>query len=204
MSQQINLYRPIFRKQEKKFSARAMLQAGAVMLVGIIALYAVLWWQVEGLRSELRRAERRHADVSARLQAVTEKFGARNPSQALLERAAQIEQEIAAGRRVQQLLERQLFTNTRGYADYFLAFARQHVPGVWLTGFTIHGAGEEMTLQGNTIDPVQVPRFVQRLSAESVLAGKEFQVFFMQRDKKPYAEFVFQTTPLQAKKEAER
>lgn len=193
MSQQINLYRPIFRKQEKKFSALAMAQAGGLMVLGIVALYGVLVWQVQSARNELARAERQHAEVSARLQDVTQKFGPRVPTQLLVDRVAKLEQDIAARQRVHLVLKRDLFTNTRGYSDYFLAFSRQHVPGVWLTGFSITGAGEDMKLQGRTSDPVQVPRYVQRLSAENSLAGKEFQVFVLKRDKGRYSDFTFQT-----------
>lgn len=193
MSQQINLYRPIFRKQEKKFSALAMLQAGGLMLLGIVALYVVLVWQVHSTRKDLARAEKQHAEVSARLHEVTQKFGPKAPTQTLVDRVAKLEQDVAARQRIHLALKRDLFTNTRGYSDYFLAFSRQHVAGVWLTGFSITGAGEDMKLQGRTSDPVQVPRYVQRLAAESSLAGKEFQVFVLKRDKGQYSDFTFQT-----------
>lgn len=193
MSQQINLYRPIFRKQEKKFSAQAMLQAGGVMLAGVVVLYVVLLWQVNNLKNDAKKLDRQQAEAAARLQEVTQKFGPKTPSKSLVDRVAQLEQEIATRRRIQESLRRDMFTNTRGYSDYFLAFSRQHVAGVWLTGFTIQGAGEDMKLQGRTTDPVQVPRYVQRLSTESVLVGKEFQVFQLQREKGAYAEFVFKT-----------
>ena len=38
VSQQINLYQPIFRKQEKKFSTTAMLQAAGLVLAGIVLI----------------------------------------------------------------------------------------------------------------------------------------------------------------------
>ena len=40
MSQQINLYNPIFLKQEKHFSARTMLQATGVVLLGAAGVCA--------------------------------------------------------------------------------------------------------------------------------------------------------------------
>jgi Tfp pilus assembly protein PilN len=195
VSQQVNLYRPIFRKQEKKFSALAMFQAGMLMLLGVVVLYMVLLWQVNSTRKELARTEKQHAEVSARLQDVTQKFGPKTPTQTLVDRVAKLEQDIAVRQRIHVALKRDLFTNTRGYSDYFLAFARQHVAGVWLTGFSITGAGEDMKLQGRTNDPVQVPRYVQRLSAERSLAGKEFQLFVLKRDKGQYSDFTFQAVP---------
>ncbi len=196
MSQQINLYRPIFRKQEKKFSAKAMLQAGAAMVIGIAVLYGVLFWQVSGAREELRQAEKRHAEATTKLETVTRQFAPAAGTTSAADRLAQLEQEIAARRRVQEVLNRGLFVNKRGYSDYLLALARQHVDGVWITSVAITGAGEDMKLQGRTVDPVRVPRYVQRLSAESTLAGKEFEVFLMTSDKqRSYSDFLLKAVP---------
>ena len=200
MMQQVNLYRPIFRKQEKKFSATAMLQAGAAILAGIVVIYGLMLWQVGDLHDDVRLVDKQLAVSTKRLQEAMQKFGPGAKSKLLEDEVAALEKQLAGRMRVQQLLTRGLFSNTSGYSDYFVAFARQHVQGVWLTGFDITGAGEDMRLQGRTSDPAQVPRYVQRLSAESALAGKEFQVFVMSRPKKdekssepPYVEFLFRT-----------
>jgi len=198
--QQINLYRPIFRRQEKKFSALAMLQAGAAIAIGIAIIYGLLWWQVRDLRQELRQTDARLAASTKRLDDATRQFGPGAKSKLLEDQVADLEKQIAARLRVRDLLGRGLFSNTTGYSDFFVAFARQHISGIWLTGFDITGAGENMRLQGRTNDPALVPRYVQRLSAEQALAGKEFQVFTLSRPPEkdggaavPYVDFLFRT-----------
>jgi Tfp pilus assembly protein PilN len=199
VSQQINLYRPIFRQQQKKFSARAMLQAGAVMAAGIVAIYGVLLWQLGQVREELRQAERRHADITARLQSVTQQFGG---GQGVADRMKALEQEVAVRRQVIDGLQRNVFTNSHGYSDYFLALARQHVDGVWITGISITGAGEDLKFKGRTIDPARVPRLVQRLAAEKALAGREFEMFVMTNSgKQSYLDFTLKTAPDEEDKE---
>ena len=200
MMQQINLYRPIFRRQEKKFSALAMSQAGAAIAVGIAIIYGLLWWQVRDLRQELRQTDARLAASTKRLDDATRQFGPGAKSKLLEDQVADLEKQIAARLRVRDLLGRGLFSNTTGYSDFFVAFARQHISGIWLTGFDITGAGENMRLQGRTNDPALVPRYVQRLSAEQALAGKEFQVFTLSRPPEkdggtaaPYVDFLFRT-----------
>lgn len=200
MMQQINLYRPIFRKQEKKFSSLAMLQAGGAVLMGVVVIFALMWWQVRGLREDVRQAERQLATATKRLDEASKKFGPGAQSKTLQEEVSALEKQLATRLRVRDLLGRGLFSNTHGYSPFFVAFARQHLPGIWLTGFDIKGAGEEMRLQGRTTDPAQVPRYVQRLATEETLAGKEFQVFVLSRPQKkdnqpaePYVEFLFQT-----------
>lgn len=202
MMQQINLYRPIFRKQEKKFSTIAMVQGGAAILIGVVVIYALMWWQVSGLRNEVRETSRQLEVAAKRADEAAKKFAPSALGKSLEDEVSTLEKQVAARLRVRDLLKRGLFSNTTGYSDYFVAFARQHVSGIWLTGFDITGAGEDMRLQGRTTNPAQVPRYVQRLSSEQALAGKEFEVFTMSRPPKkegqgedvPYVEFMFRTT----------
>jgi Tfp pilus assembly protein PilN len=194
VSQQINLYQPIFRKEEKKFSTVAMLQAMGVVVVGVVAIYAYTWWQVGALKSELKRAETQYAAASKRLTDATEKFGQRAGRTSLDSEITRMEGEIVAKQRIQEILQRGIFSNTHGFSEYFVSFSRQHTPGVWLTGFDITGAAEQMTLAGRSTSPELVPRYMQKLSAEKTLSGIEFRVFQMNRPpfdaKEPNAMYV--------------
>ena len=182
MIQQINLYQPIFRKEEKKFSAVAMLQAIGLVAIGVIAMYAYTWWHLAALRGELQRAEQNQAAAAKRLADVTQQFGARaSAGKTLDDEIARLENELAAKRHIQEILQRGVFSNTHGFSDYFASFARQHVSGVWLTGIDITGAGEQMMLAGRSTDPELVPRYMQRLSSEKMFSGVEFRVFQMNR-----------------------
>lgn len=201
MSQQINLYQAIFRKEPKKFSAKTLLQASVLVLVGAALLYSYSHWQARSLRAALAQAERQHAALNKRLEEVSRKFGAQSKSRLLEREIARLERLIAAKSRIKEILERGVFANTDGYSEYLLALARQHVSGIWLTGFAIAGAGEELTLKGRTTIPEAVPRYMQKLADEDTLSGIEFQVFWMAKpaeDEKqrtpPYIEFVVTTS----------
>ncbi len=181
MSQQINLYQPIFRKEEKKFSTVAMLQSVGLVTIGVAALYAFTWWQGEALKSELKRVEQNHAMASKRLADANEKFGQGKGLSELDKEITRLETEIVSKQRIQELLQRGVFSNTTGFSDYFVSFARQRIPGVWLTGFDITGAAEQMMLSGRTTNPELVPRYMQKLSSEKMLSGIEFRTFQMNR-----------------------
>lgn len=181
MSQQINLYQPIFRKEEKKFSTIAMLQAVGLVAIGVAMLYAFMWWQTGMLKDELRHAEQSHGAAGKRLADAGQKFGPRTGAASIDDEIARLEAEVSARQQIQDILRRGVFSNTRGFSDYFASFARQRVPGVWLTGFAITGAAEEMSLAGRTTNPELVPRYMQKLSLEKTLAGIEFRTFQMKR-----------------------
>lgn len=199
MGQQVNLYQPIFRKQEKKFSAKAMLQAVAIILAGIVALFAWTQWQVGQLRGEIARADQQLAASSKRLEEVSRQFGGQARGASVDDEIRQLEQQLVAKQRIRNVLGQGFFSNTRGFSDYFAAFARQHQPGVWLTGFDIVGAAEEMTLKGRSNSDEAVPRYIQKLAAEQRLVGIEFHVFQLARettrDKSPgaYVNFTLKT-----------
>jgi Tfp pilus assembly protein PilN len=180
-----------------------MMQGGAILVAGILVIYLLLWWQMREMREDIVQADKALALGEKRLVEVTQKLspGAK-PGATFEEQVAQLEKQIAARQRVRDVMDRGLFSNTTGYSNFFIAFARQHVPGMWLTGFDITGAGENMRLEGRTTDPAQVARYVQKLSAEQVMVGKEFQVFVMSRPEKKegqaaesaYVNFMFRTS----------
>lgn len=191
MSQQINLYQPIFRKQKRRFSALAMLQAVGLVVAGVALMAGYVVWQIGALRSELRQAEQKLASASKQLAEITRQFGGKERGPTIAKRIAQLEREIAERERVQQILQRGIFSNTEGFSPYLVALARQHQPGVWLTALDITGAAEQMALSGRSIDAELVPRYLQKLSQEQRLSGIEFHVFQLARPQgKPQAAYV--------------
>ncbi len=57
MSQQINLYSPLFRKQKKLFTALAMVQALGIVVIALVALYGYARVQVTELAGQARDSD---------------------------------------------------------------------------------------------------------------------------------------------------
>ena len=57
MSQQINLYQPIFRRERKVFSAATIAQATLVVAAGLAAIYGYASWKMRGLNREVAMLE---------------------------------------------------------------------------------------------------------------------------------------------------
>jgi hypothetical protein len=64
--------------------------------------------------------------------------------------------------------------NAAGYAEYFRAFSRQNVSGLWLTGVSIVGAGNDIGVQGRAMQPTLIPAYIARLKSERIMHGKSF------------------------------
>ncbi len=170
--QQINLFNPAFLPQKKRLSALMMGVALLVLVVGIAALAASLQARTASMARERDSDAARLARKQARQAAVNAEFAPRSKSTELETRIQEAEAQLAALRHVSGVLERGELGNTNGFAGYFKAFARQSVPGLWLTGVTV--AGNDIGIKGRTTDPAQVPGYINRLTQEPLLQGKSF------------------------------
>jgi hypothetical protein len=174
VSQQVNLYQPIFRREEKKFSARAMAQGTGLVVAGVALMVGYTLWQVSGLRAQLKQAEAQQAAVSKRLDDVVRQFGGGMRPRTAEEEIARLEGEAQAKERIYGILQSGVFSNRDGFSDYFAALARQHTAGLRLTHIYIRGAADELWLQGKVTDREALPRYVQRLGREKKLNGVTF------------------------------
>lgn len=176
MTQQVNLYHPIFRREQKRFSAVAMLQASGMMVVGIAVIYAFLLWHVHQLRIAVAAATVQSTEAAKRFDDVNRRFAVNSPTQ----RIAQLKQEIAAREPILRALQQGVLGNRTGYSSYFIAFAREHVPGLWLTGFRINGT-DQLSLQGRARNRDLVPLYIDRLAKEQSLNGMQLHAFVLKQ-----------------------
>ncbi len=176
MSQQINLFNPAFEKRKQALSALGLLQGLGLVLA---ASAAVVWFgarQVAALERTAADAkvvldarEAKRADVFAR-------FPVPGKDPLIAGALGQAEADRSALLEAEQILQGGELGNTHGYADYFRAFARARVNGLWLTGASIAGAGKEIEigLQGRVVQADLLPQYISALSRESALQGKSF------------------------------
>ena len=174
MSQQINLFNPSFEKQKQALSAVGLLRGLGLVLAASVA---VVWFgarQVAALERTAADAkvvldarEARRADVFAR-------FPVPGKDPLIAGALGQAEADRGALLEAGQILQGGELGNTQGYADYFRAFARARVNGLWLTGASIAGAGKEIGLRGRVVQPDLLPQYISALSREAALQGKSF------------------------------
>ncbi|MBI3775357.1 MAG: hypothetical protein HY273_07370 [Gammaproteobacteria bacterium] len=210
MSQQINLYQENFRRQKKSFSARALLHASAAVATGVLLLAGVNLWQTWHLKQDLARAGQTHALALNRLEQTLREHPPRSGNPELSAQVAQLEDMVKASAHTQEILQRDMFRDNKGYSAYLVALARQTVAGVRLTDIEIPGAGRQLLLRGRTTQEAMLLRYLQRLSAEQVLSGMEFPRFNLIRPEgeapksgkahppADYLEFEIDTAPLTA------
>jgi hypothetical protein len=202
MSQQINLFNPVFLTQKKYFSVLTMLQALGMIVLGSVLFYGYALYQVAQMSKQTEEMGKRYATEQARLVNFTNEFSPQRSTQMLEEELKQLESQLAVQEMQLNLLKTGALGNTEGYSEYMRAFARQAVHGLWLTAFDIAGDGAEMSLSGAAVNPQLVPVYIQRLGKEKIMRGKTFATLQMQRPKQEadrpvarYVEFNLRSTP---------
>jgi hypothetical protein len=172
MSQQINLYNPQFLKQEKHFSARTIVQALGVIVLGLGAFYVYALVQT-------RAAERLALDTAAQVSIQREqftglaaKFSPESRNKALEAEVARLEAELKARQEVLAVLGTGELGNTTGFSEFLAALGRQALPGVWLTGLNIGESGNDLQVQGRALRPDLVPAYLKALNKEPMMRGR--------------------------------
>lgn len=172
MSQQINLFSPVFLRQEKYFSAKTMLQAFVLILACLAAFYGFA-------RYQRKAVERVAGDVTRQLQrdrAQLAQFVAQSQGQEgtlLRTELARLETAAKARRSMLGSLRAGEFGGAEGFAQYFAAFARQALPGVWLTGFSLSSGGNALIVNGRVLRAELVPAYLKVLNNEAVMRGRK-------------------------------
>jgi hypothetical protein len=180
MSQQINLFNPIFLKQKKYFSAVAMVQALGLLVAGSVLVAVYASYLVASVSKEAAVTTAQLGAAQAQLAKVKMEFAPRQKNQGLEVQIQKAEAETQSLRQVFDILQKGEIGNTKGYSGYLRAFSRQIIDGVWLTGLSIVGAGNEIGLHGRALQPELVPAYMNRLKREPVMQGKSFGTLEMQ------------------------
>lgn len=207
MSQQINLFNPIFLKQRKYFSLLTMLQALGLIVLGSLFFYGYALYQVGQLKQQSEESTRRFNAEQARFARYTTEFSPQQANQTLQAEVQRLEKELAEQTRMVDTLKSGSVGNTTGYSQYMRAFSRQVVQGLWLTSFKVTGDAAQISLSGGVLDPESLPIYIQRLGKEQAMQGKSFSTLQMQQTKTEpgkenksaaaarYVEFTIYSTP---------
>lgn len=181
MNQQINLYQPMFRRQKKVFSAVAMIQIVALVLLVLTAFYAYSWWSLQPFEQELAKVKREQSRLQTELSRLEAQAPDQSRSQLLEDEIKRLNRELEQKRRVAEVISGKRLGNRDGFAPLLEGLARQHISGLWLTSVSLEQGGQRLALSGKANSSELIPLYIQRLSREDVFAGLGFNVLEIRR-----------------------
>jgi hypothetical protein len=174
VTQQINLFNPIFRKQKKYFSSTAMVQALAIICVACALLAVDAAFRMQALAKQAAATDALLAARQQRLTEVRVQFAPRKKSPTIAAEIVAAQQELTMLQNATATVQRGGFGDTTGFSPYFRAMARQSIAGLWLTDLRISAGGAAIGIQGNALQAPLVPQYMGRLASEPVMKGKAF------------------------------
>jgi Flp pilus assembly protein TadB len=175
MSQQINLFNPVFLKQKKHFSAKTMLQGLGLVAAGVVAVHGLLLYQLNTLRAQERTMRAQAQQSTQQLAKVSADTQGKKSSKILEDELSRAESNLKTLQELTGAVHLEVAGSTEGFSRYLAAFARQPVSGLWLTGLTV--AGDDLEVRGRALRAELLPVFIRRLGRENVLRGREFAEF---------------------------
>jgi len=173
MSQQINLFNPIFLAQKKVFSARTLAIGLSIILAALAVMHTTQHVQLAMLKRQLDESNAQFEQAKRQLAEFTA-AGQRAPSKLLEDEAARLDERLKSQERLLESFASGSLGNTDGFARYMTALSRQALPGVWITAFSIDGSDGVRLLRGRLQQSDLLPAYLRKLNREDVFRGQAF------------------------------
>lgn len=171
MSQQINLVPQAVRKKPFSWTSSTTIASTVGIAAAIAMLFAVYQHvRLSQVEAQARSVAKTLEDVRARVDpsAATP----RKPDASLEAKLVDLAAQLKARQEVIEALKGGTVGSTAGFSEYFRAFSRQQLEGVWLTGIDIAAGGADLTIVGRALSADLVPQYLGRLNAERPMQGR--------------------------------
>jgi Tfp pilus assembly protein PilN len=171
MSQQINLYNPLFLRREKHFSAATILWSLLVVAISLAGYSAYAMYAVRVPEDRAKYYERQLNFKRSEMADTVARYSPEGRNKQLEADVKNLESRLASRQEFWRALSSFEQGTGNGFADYLEAFSRRAVPGVWLTEFSMGGG--DLTIRGRVLRPELVSVFLSALGQESVMRGRK-------------------------------
>jgi hypothetical protein len=193
--QQVNLYHPMFHKQEVQFSAVTISIILGVLLFAYIVTYTATWIQLQGVENQLQAAQSRKANMESNAAMLSEQAPNAGTDKGLLQRLEALQRQRDLRKEATAVLESSMEKEQKVLSSFFSGLARQNIDGLWLQRIYILNGGDELELGGRVTHPELVPQLLGKLSQEEAYKGHAFEVLSLERgeEEQPFVSFNLST-----------
>lgn len=179
--QQVNLYQPILRKQEKVFSAKTLLQGNLLVLVGLLLLYGYTLLQTLQLEEQLDAAAAQRDERQQRLASLRRRYPEPVRDESVSQRIEQQRQLLQTRQALFGAVQRYDDAPEQRFSEHLAGLSRQDLPSLWLHHIIVR-ANRQLALEGSALAAKDVPLLLQRLGREPAFSGTAFHSVVIQRN----------------------
>lgn len=183
MSQQINLYQPIFRKEEIVFSAQTIGWLSLGLVVILVAWSLLVGQRIAGLEAQLERQRQAEQRAVAQIAELRESLPPSEPDPALEQEVAGLRDRREGLRESLAALERRMPAAQIDLKARLDALAREVPRGLWLTGVALGDQGRSVAVHGHALEARLVPAWLAELAGVELFSGLGFrQIHLAERE----------------------
>ena len=180
MTRQINLFNPALRLKREWLTGTS-LQNGLGVMVVLLGLYGgVVRWENQQLTEEASRVGAELGNAQEELTRLNQDIAQRKVSSETQSALLRAEAALQGRERVREALESGALGSQEGFSEFLGAFARQAQDGLWVVGLQMAEGGRNITLEGRTVNPEQIPGYIRGLNSEAMLRGRSFEALNVQ------------------------
>ena len=180
MNQQINLYQPIFRKQQIIFSAQTIAWLALGLLLLLVVWSLLISQRVGSLESQLESQRTNEQRVMAQIAELgqdqpdeSDRAELEQAIERLNQRRTELRQSLNAMNRRQPVADSRLH-------ERYDALARQRPTGLWLTELRLDEQDGDITMRGRALAARLLPAYLEALSYEPLISGTGFRQIRLQ------------------------
>lgn len=173
MSQQINLFNPLFLRREKHFSGVTIFWSLFALSFTLGVYCAYLSYSIRATEERARYFESMVKYKRSEMADTTARYSPEGRNKQLEANVRTLESQLASRLEIWRAVNSLELGTGSGFADYLQAFSRRAVAGVWLTGFSIGGGAGDLTIRGRVLRPELVSVFLSAIGQEEIMRGRK-------------------------------
>lgn len=174
MKRDLNLFRRELLPRPVPLSAEKMLLIQGLVLVAMCLVWAMDGWKINQAKKQVTLAEKNKRVAEVNLEDSTNRYPPVAIDELLKSRVEQREREVRQHQNMLIFLQQNQQAVRNGFSPYLLGLSRQHVPGLWLESIQV-GSGFRLSLSGGVLKPDLLPKYIEKLSADSVFENQHFE-----------------------------
>lgn len=196
MKQQINLFKPIFKKNAVLFSFQVCSKIVAIFFLVLCGILFYNIWLVFSLQNHHYALSQQTYQAAQQFSKVVGEVKPAIINTSLQAEIRKLETNLSFHEQLIHFLRRNPLGNTEGFSIFLYDLARYQVKGVWLTHLEIQQGGRELILKGSASSAELIPHFLETLRQSKVFHLLHLNHVVVQHDTaQQYTHFTFSTYP---------
>jgi len=179
--QQINLYTEAFRPQKVILPLEHIVLLPVIFLILLAGVTVWLNSNLNDMEKNLVHLQEKNKSMQSRVNNLEEKAQKQRQDDSLVAANKRLSETIKARQEMMAMLDTVVVKDDDGFSSLLLSLARQKIEGLWLKEIHVSASGQDMRLEGTTLNANAVPTYLQELRAEPSFIGRTFTLFELEK-----------------------